>query len=366
VSLKNIFKTGQLELWSKYKDKLRGEHRLSYLFWESTLNCNFSCKHCGSSAGMGKRFDDELTTTEIKKVFADIAKEMDPKSIMIAVTGGEPMMRPDLFEVMKYAHGLGFAWGMVTNGSLLTKEKIAKAKDAGMATVVVSIDGIGEVHDKFRGFPGAYKKAIAAVKGLAEANFLDDLQITTSTHRANVGQLEEMYKEFSALGITSWRVMNIDPIGRANENREIILNDTELKKLLEFIKDKRKRKSKPEVVYGCEGFLGLDYEGEVRPWLFNCNTGINTGSILANGDIFVCPNVPRNKDLIQGNVRRDNFVDIWNNKFEFFRNKERTACKKCKECDDWDYCLGNSFHLWDFKKNEPKICHVDRLKNLSK
>jgi radical SAM protein with 4Fe4S-binding SPASM domain len=116
------------------------------------------------------------------------------------------------------------------------------------------------------------------------------------------------------------------------------------------------------VLYECGGFLGYDFEGEVRRRYFMCGAGITVGSILANGDMFVCPNVPRRKELIQGNVRRDRFGEVWNKKYEFFRDKERTKCDGCLKCDHWDSCLGNSLHLWNFQDNKPKMCHVDLIK----
>lgn len=111
---KKIYKTGALKAWSLYKDALRKEHKLSYLFWECTLNCNFFCKHCGSSAGR-KIFPGELNAEEIKKAFKEIADDYNAREIMVAVTGGESLLRKDLFEVMRYAHDLGFPWGVVTN-----------------------------------------------------------------------------------------------------------------------------------------------------------------------------------------------------------------------------------------------------------
>jgi radical SAM protein with 4Fe4S-binding SPASM domain len=361
MNFKDIYKTGKLETWARYKDKLRSEHKLSYLFWECTMNCNFYCKHCGSSAGK-KHFENELKTAEIKKVFEEVADTWNPKEIMLAVTGGEPLLRPDLFEVMGYANKLGFSWGMVTNGFLVDENKVLQMKEAGMSSAVVSIDGLGEIHDEFRGMKGAYEHAMRAVRLMAEANFIKSLQITTSLHPKAYPDLEKMYEVFKKSGANSWRIMNIDPIGRAEENREVLLDQSQLRGLLEFIKEKRKKDKKFEVVFGCAGFLGLEFEGEVRPWFYNCNTGINTASILHDGDIFVCPNVPRQPELIQGNVRKDSFVEVWVNKYEIFRDKNRTNCDKCQDCDDWDYCLGNSFHLRDFEKNEPKLCHRDLLK----
>lgn len=357
--LKKIYKRGALKAWANYKDIARKDHELRYLFWECTLNCNLFCKHCGSSAGR-KIFPGDLNTEEIKKVFKEISEDFDPGKIVIAVTGGEPLLRKDVFEVMAYVRRLGFPWGMVTNGFLLDQGAAKKMKESGMQTVSISIDGIGETHDRFRGMPGAYERAIKAVKILADANFLDCLQITTSCNKENFNELEKMYETFLALGIDSWRVMNVDPIGRAEENRDILLSGIQLKELLDFIESKRK-KTKIDIVYGCEGFLGADYEGEVRDIFFTCNTGINTGSILYNGDIFVCPNVPRRQELIQGNVRRDRFSDVWSNKYEVFRDKKRTWCTKCGECEYWDECLGGSFHLWDFDKKEPKICHLEMI-----
>ncbi|MFH0818827.1 MAG: radical SAM protein [Patescibacteria group bacterium] len=357
--LKRILKTGQLRAWSLYKEQLRKEHKLNYLFWECTLNCNFYCAHCGSNAGK-KVHTNELTTAEIKKTFFEIAQDYDAKKIMIAITGGEPLLRQDIFEVMSYAKKLGFSWGMVTNGFLVDEQVVCNMQKSGMDTVVVSIDGIGKIHDDFRNVSGAYEHAVNAVKLLAKADFLKDLQITTSVHQGNIDNLEKMYETFLPLGITSWRVMNIDPIGRA-ENNKLLLTPEQLKQLLDFIKIKRKQNKKVDITYGCAGFLGLDYEREVRRNFFICNTGINTGSILHNGDIFVCPNVPRLPELIQGNVRKDRFSEIWNNKFAYFRNPDRTACVDCKKCDFWPECKGGSMHIWDFTHKKPKMCHYQQL-----
>jgi radical SAM protein with 4Fe4S-binding SPASM domain len=360
MDLSKLKKIGQQQFWNKYKDLQRDTHDLKYLFWECTLNCNFFCKHCGSSAGR-KFYTDELTTQEIKDVFLDVVQNFDPKTIMLAITGGEPLIREDLFEVMSYAHELGFSWGMVTNGFLVDGEIVKKMKASSMSTVVVSIDGLGEMHDKFRNRSGAYEKAVNAVKLMADAKFLYDLQITTMVYPENFNDLEKMYDEFFKLGINSWRLSNVDPIGRGEQDTSISLNDQQLRGLLEFIKAKRKLDPAKVVTYGCTGYLGLDFEGDVRDHYFVCSTGINIGSILHNGDIFVCPNVPRMPELIQGNVRTEKFSDVWKNKFTLFRNKNRNACEKCLNCKNWKECLGGSYHLWDPVKKEPKFCHVERL-----
>jgi len=143
--MKNILKVGKLKLWQKYCENQRTKHPLTYLFWECTLKCNLGCQHCGSSCGLENKSQEELSTDEIKNVFASIAKDFDPKQIIIAVTGGEPLLRKDLFEVMKYANELGFSWGMVTNGTLLSTKIVEKMKEAIMSTISISLDGLKKI-----------------------------------------------------------------------------------------------------------------------------------------------------------------------------------------------------------------------------
>lgn len=345
-------------MWTFHRELLREKHELIYLFWECTLNCNFRCKHCGSNAGE-QVFSDVLGTEDIKRSFLDISKNFNAKKMTIAVTGGEPLLRKDLFQVMKYAKSLGFNWGMVTNGFLVNEEVVEKARDAGMTTIDISIDDIGGAHDEFRNKEGSYERAVNAFKLFKEAGFLRPLRITTTVHSKNIQKLEKMYEEFKSLGVVSWRLLNVDPIGRTIDNSDILLSREQFKDLLLFIKKKRSERSKPHITFGCAHFLGDEFEDKVRGHFFYCATGINVGGILHNGDIFVCPNVPRRKELIQGNIKKDLFSEVWNNKFEFFRDKHRTSCEKCQGCDSWNECLGGSFHSWDFDKKRPKVCFMN-------
>lgn len=343
--LKNILTTGELEIWRRQREWNRQNHQLQYLFWEATLECNFRCEHCGSSFGPEEK-RNELSTKEIKKAFSDISRDFDPKEIMVAITGGEPLVRKDLLKVTKHISDLGFSWGLVTNGFLLDQKMAKELKNKGMKTVVVSIDDVGGDHDTFRGVKGAYNKAIAAIHHLAKIGGFSDIQITTTVTKKTINTLDNLYDEFHDLPIDSWRVMGVSPIGRAKENQNLLLNKDEIITLLDFIKEKRSSKDTPfEVTYGCESFLDVEYEGAVRPYFFECRAGINVASILQNGDIFACPNIPRIQDRIQGNVRSDQFKKVWEERFDFFRDPENFKSKECNECEHWKYCEGGSVHL---------------------
>lgn len=358
--LKEIYKLGELTLMEKYKEQEIKNHTLIDLFWECTLSCNAACKHCGSSAEK-RKYEGELTTEEIKNAFKQIANDMDASKILINVTGGEPLVRKDLCEVMEYAtNELGFHWGMTTNGILLTEENIEKLRKANMETVSISIDGLEETHNEFRGVPNSYQIIINNIKNLKKAGYVKHIQVTTVFHKKNIDEIEELYEVMLGLGLDSWRLVSMDPIGRANENDDLLLDGKDLKKLLDFIKSKKNDK-RLELTYGCPSFLGLDYEKEVRKYYFFCRTGINIASILYNGDLFVCPNVPRIKSLIQGNIRTDNFKDVWENKYKEFRTNDRTKCDECEKCKYWDYCLGGAYHTWNFEENRQNKCTYNMI-----
>ena len=359
--LRDILKLSELHFLAGKKKKQMSKPKLIDLFWECTMTCNAKCKHCGSSAE-NKKYSNELTTDEIKNAFLQISKDMNAKKILIMVTGGEPLTRQDLCEVMAYAKDLGFHWGLVTNGILLTEQNIEKLKEAGMETISISIDGIGETHNSFRGVNGCYETIVRNIENLKNANYVKHLQVTTIFHKENFNELEKVYSVMCGLGLDSWRIGTIDPIGRGRENDNLLLDGIEIKYILDFIKVKNKEK-KLRITYYCHGFLGLAYEKEVRGHYFNCRTGMDIASILYNGDIFVCPNVPRIPELIQGNVRSDNFADVWKNKFKQFRNKQRTSCDYCNSCEHWKYCLGGAMHTWDFEKNVQNKCPYDIISN---
>ena len=331
---------------------------LNNLFLEITLRCNAKCEHCGSRCGE-KIPKDEISGEDLKRVFREINDKYGAENVFLTVTGGEPLMRKDLFDLMKYARSLGFRWGITTNGMLVDEKLAKKFKETNMESISISLDGLESTHESFRKVPGSFKKIMHAIDLLKELDTINHLQITTVANKKNLLELEDMYKLLLDKGIKEWRVMNVDPIGRATNNDDILLDKDGLIYMFNFIREKR-LEGKMDVTYDCSHYLGLQYEGILRDHPFICGAGLFIASILANGDICACPNI-RHASLIQGNIKKDSFVDVWENKYEIFRKKRITTNSKCKKCKSFKYCRGDSFHTWNYDEKVPNMCMKELL-----
>jgi len=358
--LDSLVMMGQLKRWQDRLEKERKEHPLRYLFWETTRACNLRCRHCGSDCSVS--MPDELTTDEIKAAFSSIAGDFDARSIMVAATGGEPLIRKDLFDVMGHASGLGFRWGMVTNGMLVDAEVVEKCRKAGMSTVTVSVDGLKESHELIRR-GGSFERTIEALRLFKDSGYFSVVQATTCVSQYNIGDLPGLYDLFGRMKIDEWRLLTVNRIGRAREDPKFVLKPLQLKSLLNFIAERRKEKGL-NITFEEEGFLGIEFEGKVRDALFYCPAGINIASILSNGDIGACPNLPG--EFIQGNIRKDRFKDVWENGYRMMRNLEWKHRGPCIHCKWWEFCRGNSMHLWDFGSDMPSMCQVHMLEECDK
>ena len=334
---------------------------LSNLFLEVTLRCNAKCEHCGSSCGY-KIPDDEISAEDLKRTLLEIHEKYGAENVFLTVTGGEPLMRKDLFDIMKYATDLGFHWGMTTNGMLINESIIKKMRETKFESISISLDGLKETHESFRKVPGSFDKIMHAIELLQNLETLKSLQITTVANKKNLHELEDIYKLLQDIGIKEWRVMCVDPIGRAYENDDILLDKDGLVYMFNFIREKR-LEGKMIVDDDCSHYLGYKYENILRNLSFVCGAGIFIGSILSNGDICVCPNV-RRKELVQGNIKTDSFVDVWENRYQDFRKNRLTMTTndKCKKCKSFKYCRGGSFHTWNFDENMPNMCMKEILK----
>ena len=142
--------------------------------WNVTQQCNLNCIHC-YSLSKNIRYHGELTTAEGKTLIKDIAEFKSP---VILFSGGEPLMRPDIFELIDYAKKMGMRAVLSTNGTLITKEVANRLFHLGLSYVGVSLDGVGAVNDKFRGMNGAFDAALEGIRNCKEAGIKVGLRFT--------------------------------------------------------------------------------------------------------------------------------------------------------------------------------------------
>jgi MoaA/NifB/PqqE/SkfB family radical SAM enzyme len=142
--------------------------------WNVTNRCNLRCKHCYISAE-DRAYSDELTTQEAKSFINDLAEMKIP---VLLLSGGEPLIRPDVFELGRYATNLNLRVVVSTNGTLITPQVARKIKDAGIQYVGVSVDGLPDTHDRFRGMKGAFDKAIAGIRNSLDAGVKAGMRMT--------------------------------------------------------------------------------------------------------------------------------------------------------------------------------------------
>lgn len=354
-SLKEI-KTEHMKQLADYRRTLWKEPKLKFLFLELTLRCNEKCIHCGSRCGNVSV--EELTLEQYKNFLDKIKRDFGTNDIQLCITGGEPLLRKDFFDIMGYAHSLGFHWGMTSNGTLIDDKTAARLEECGMGTVSISLDGMKESHDKFRQTPGGWEAAVRGINALIDRNAFKHVQVTTVVHRDNIDELEELYNYLCGVDIDSWRLVTVEPIGRALD-AGISLSPEDCGRVLDFIREKR-AVGMP-VLYGCTHYLGLDYEREVRDWYFLCNAGIYTAGIRTNGNIGACLDIEMRPELIEGNILTDDFTQVWKNGFKTYRSDNYKKSEKCSSCSDREFCGGGSFHSWDFDKNEQRVCFKGTL-----
>lgn len=344
-----------LELERLRRKNLKKLHPLRQLFWESTLRCNVNCRHCGSDCRSSIRTPDMPKEDFLRVLDEQIIPHTDPRHLMIIISGGEPTMRNDLEEIGRELQVRKFPWGMVTNGLTLTSERFRALRQAGMLSMTVSLDGFEEDHNWMRGHKESFIKAEQAIR-LAASDACLTWDVVTCVNRRNIEYLPALRVYLWNLGVRHWRLFGIDPMGRAKQDRELLLTDEQFRKMLDFIKTERQ--AGRHVSYSCEGFLG-EYEGQVRDHLYQCAAGISVASILIDGNISACTSI-RGK-YYQGNIYQDNFWDIWEQGFKNYRN--RSWMRKntpCKDCNVWRYCEGNGMHLRE-ENGDLMICHLHRI-----
>ena len=203
---------------------------LRLLAWETTRRCNLACLHCRAAAGAGP-YPGELTTAEGKKLLDDLATM---GQIVVILTGGEPLLRSDIFDLAAYGRDLGHRMVMAVNGTLLTPAVAARLKDAGIQRLSISIDGATAAsHDRLRAVDGAYDGALAGIAACNEAGL--PFQINTTVTRANRLELPAIHELALKLGAAAHHVFVLVPTGRGDLIREELVSPGEYEETLKWL-----------------------------------------------------------------------------------------------------------------------------------
>lgn len=344
-----------LDLFSDlYRERVR-EHRLDTLFWECTLRCNLSCRHCGSDCRTDPGVADMPLEDFLRVLDKEVTPHVDPAQVLVVISGGEALVRPDLERAGMEISRRGYPWGMVTNGLALTPDRLRSLLAAGLRSLSVSLDGFASEHNWLRGNPRSYEQALEAVRMVVREPSLS-FDIVTCVTASLVPQLEAFRDMLIAEGVRHWRLFSIFPAGRAKEEPKLRLSDAEFRTLLDFIRRTR-REGRIDASYACEGFLG-GYEAEVRDHFYQCAAGISVASVRVDGAISGCTSIRANFN--QGNIYRDRFWEVWQTRFQPFRDREWMRRGMCGDCRMFRYCQGGGMHLRD-DRGMLLGCHYHRL-----
>ncbi len=282
-----------------------------------TKKCNLKCRHCFSYSEEDK--EKELTTEELYSLI-DQMEEMGCN--YIAIGGGEPLMREDLFDILEYAHKKHVQVSIVTNCLLMDKEKVEKLNKLEVKKIKVSLDGMEENHDKVRG-EGVFKKTIEKIR-LLRTYFEGDIQIGFTVNSENIEDCKNIIKLAEELKADSVRLAPILPFGRALENKDLLLSQDQF---LHFIKKTKEIDSVIEVDLPDKKRTTRENEG------FGCHCGKEICWILANGDFYSC--IFLGEQFKLGNIKRSNLRELWEKSKEvsaFSGNEICNNCLRYKEC----------------------------------
>ena len=356
----NLRKRIIFELERLRRKNLQQLHPLQQLFWESTLRCNVHCLHCGSDCSSSEITPDMPAEDFLRVIDQSVTPHVDPHKVLIIISGGEPLMRKDLAQVGAALKQRGYPWGMVTNGLALTEKRFKELVASGLRSMAISFDGMQDNHNWMRQHPLAFEGATRAIK-LAAAMPSLVWDVVTCVNQRTINQLDEMREYLWSIGVRHWRLITIDPMGRAAENPELLLTPEQHRQLLNYIREKRKEGL--HISYSCEGFMP-DYEGEIRDHLFHCAAGVSVASILIDGSISACTSI-RGK-YYQGNIYKDDFWEVWEHGFKDYRNRQWMKQKEpCKDCQLFRYCEGGGMHLRR-EDGSLMLCHHKKISEIGK
>ena len=322
-----------------------GVPALRLVAWEVTRSCNLACKHCRAEAHT-EPYPGELSTEEAKALIDTFPETGSP---IIIFTGGEPLMRHDIFELIAYARSKDLRCVMAPNGTLITRESARRMKECGVPRCSISIDGADpESHDLFRGTPGAFADAMRGIAYLKEAGV--EFQLNTTVTRNNLGHFKRIFELASSLGAAAWHIFLLVPMGRAVELQDQVISPDEYEEVLNWFYDFRKTTSMHLKATCAPHYYRIMRQRAkadglaVTPETFGmdaltrgCLGGTGFCFISHTGQVQPCGYL----ELDCGNIRATPFPEIWRTSKPFVQFRTPAEYEgKCGTCEYHRVCGG--------------------------
>jgi putative heme d1 biosynthesis radical SAM protein NirJ1 len=322
--------------------------------WNSTRTCNLNCIHCYMDSE-AKKYSGELTTEEAKQMIDDLA---DFKVPVLLFSGGEPLIRPDILELAEYAGSKGIRPTLSTNGTLISREVAQRIKDIGVGYVGISLDGLREVNDKFRGKPGAFQSAMEGIQNCVAVGQRVGLRFTINRH--NLAELDNIFDFIEEEKINRVCFYHLVYSGRGNQMIQDDVSPEESRKAMDIIirrtLDFEQRGLKKEILTvdnHCDGvYLYLralkedpDKAQSIKD-LLSMNGGNRSGIAFAQIDPlgYVHPD-QFTQHISFGNIRERKFGDIWTDLshpiLAGLKDRKPLLKGRCAKCTFLHLCNGN-------------------------
>lgn len=322
--------------------------------WNSTRTCNLKCAHCYMESD-SQKYQDEMTTEEAKRFIDDLADFRVP---VLLFSGGEPLIRPDFFELAEYATSKGLRATLSTNGTLITPEVAKKIKEIGVSYVGISLDGLQDVNDKFRGKEGAFKAAMQGIQNCVAVNQRVGLRFTINHH--NILELDKIFDFIEAENIDRVCFYHLVYSGRGSQMIAEDVTPEESRQAMDTIirrtRDFEERGLKKEILTvdnHCDGvymYLQALNEDSTRAERIKNLIGLNGGnrSGIAFGEVDPLGNVHPDQftqHITFGNVRERKFGEIWTDlahpTMAGLKDRKGLLKGRCATCQYLSMCNGN-------------------------
>lgn len=346
-----------------------------WIAWETTRRCNLKCVHCRSSSTLEVKEHPDFSLEEARRVLDDIHGYANP---VMVLSGGEPLLRKDIFDIASYGTSLGLRMCMATNGTLVTEETCRNLQETGIKMVSLSLDGsTAAVHDDFRNQPGAFEGVMNAIRLFNEHKI--PFLINSSFTKRNKEEAPRIYELVKKLGATAWYLFMIVPTGRGEEIMSELIPENEYNDMLNWHYDMESEEHdllvRPtcapqyyRVVLQRSREEGSKFKRRSLKFSTGGSKGCLAGQLIClidvDGNVLPCSYFPKSA----GNIREQSFKDIWENSKLFLELRDFKGYKdNCGRCEYVNVCGGCRARAYamtgDFLAQEPFCSYVPGSKS---